>query len=279
MEVTFKTNAAEFRRTLAEYSRFVRKTPQEVIEAKARDVSFALFRAFGEGVQASAPRINSAAAARGWISRRRGNGLSPADPSGVSVASMKLARRMLGGEASGFFKVGLGNAGSPSLRFARFSKKGKLLKGKKGRTLGDLSESARERAEEAGGFKRLNLRAVSLALEASMRTRAALGGTMRAQWLPKGWRRRGKGPVPRGTFLEARNDNGKVLGQVAVGDEMVTLTALVGETERVGMKSGVFSRALAEVRADMLVYIRRKLDEAAARATRAAARAAIADTK
>lgn len=267
MKVTFQTNADEFRRTLAEYSRLVRRTPQEVIEGKARDVSFALFRAFGAGVQADAPRINAAAEARGWVSRRRGNALSRADASGVSSAAMKRARAMLGGEASAFFRVGVGNAGTPTIRLARFSKAGKLLKGKKGRSVAELAGRARERAEEASGVKRLNLRAVSLALEASLRTRAALGGTARVQWLPKEWRRR-KGKVAKGTFIEARNDNGKVLGTVSVGEEKVTLSAMVPETEKVGMRSGAFSRALAEVRADMLVYIRRKLDEAAARAAK-----------
>jgi hypothetical protein len=265
VQVTTSTSLREFRATLATYADLVRKTPQEVIEAKARDVSWALYRAFGQPVQADARRINAAAAARSWVMRRRGNSLAPS-AGAVSVAAEKRARALLGENGSALFRVSTTIVGTPAVRFARFSKSGKLLKGRRaGRSLAELSAAARERAEAAGGFKRLNLRALSLALEASLRAKAALGGTMRVQWMPRTWRKR-SGNVMRGNVLEERNKAGKLLGMVSIGTERVTLTGAVPEVERIGNKTGAFSRAFADVRADMLAYIRRKLDQAAAQA-------------
>lgn len=262
MQVEAKTTLRDFRATLADYASRVRKTPQEVIEAKARDVSWALYRAFGKPLQADPARIIGAAKGRNWAMRRRGNSLAPTDGAGVSKAAARLAMRMLAGEASGLFRIVETPTGLPVVRGARFSKTGKLLKGKKGRTLGELAEAARARAEASGGFRRLNFRALSLAMEASLRAKAAKGGTMRVQWLPRAWRKR-SGNVAVGNVLEERNRAGKLLGMVTVGSERVTLTGAVPESERVGNQWGAFSRAFAEVRADMLAYIRRKLDQAA----------------
>lgn len=263
---------------LGAYVHLSGRTMDDVIAKTTHDAAWALYRAFGQPLQADASGIVSAAVARNYAMRRRPSTLAPV-AGNISRAAYFRALRLLQGQSSGYFRVIPGPDGVPMIRLARFSAKktrrgapGTLLRGGRrgfrfsasAKRFDELAEEQQAEALKAGGFVRMNAEALATAAEIGLRARAARGGTMRVQWLPRTYKRRQTSTVKSGVF-EERNKAGYMLGRVTLSPGIATISAAVPGTDAAKF-SPYIGQALEAVRADRVTYINRKLAEAKANA-------------
>lgn len=187
---------------------------------------------------------------------------------------------MLAGQDSDYFRVNTAADGMIQIRRVRFSgrRSRKFLQG--GRfgsrfAKGSLraSQLTQEQLQNSisgrSDVKRLNITALSAALELLNRQKAAKGGTLAVQWLPSVWKRRKSSMVKTGPLV-VNSPTGYQLGRVDFeSDSAGILNAVVISgnapgTQRQLSKHGIVSRVATSRIADRRAYILRKLAEAKA---------------
>lgn len=289
--ISIQTNAAEFNRTLAEYVALRKRDLHTEVVRKGRDISLRLAGyndtggkfggqekglklrsgGFGPPVQSTPERIQAGADKLGGRpAGRKTNALTKATKWGVSEAAAKLAVDMMEGQKMQAFKDS--QFGLYPVRFAKSKKKPRILHagrygGEKWRTRGrglhTLNDDELERASQingdTSGYKLLNVVAVAKGLELRLRKRAAIGGLLSVQWIPKAWRKRrilNKENFPRNASFVAIGEGGKAIGRVDVVNEGVNLSGLVPGTKKF---PGAIADALRRGAEDMRGYIREKM--------------------
>lgn len=277
---------AELSGALRQYAFASRKSFETIIADEARQVAWELYSEFKK-LSPKPSALLSSAVGRSWRMGRVGNALT-ASEFGISRRAARSAASLLEGAQSEFFKVLTSGDGMLRIQRVRFSgrdkarkrsKSGGLLRG--GRygnkfAAGSLkaSEVAKKDLQRAlatnGSIKRLNLGSLSAAIELSLRQRAAKGGTLAVQWLPRVYARRRSSVVKNGPLI-VNSPTGYELGRVDFfqkdGDlQSIRLSANAPGTGKVLVERGVFERVLAARRADRMDYVRRKLAEAKSQA-------------
>lgn len=276
---------AEFQEKLQRYIEVSKKIPGDAIAKQTRELDMDLY--FGFHRIRPVPRtIAVSAAARHFAMRRvAGRTIAKVAPTGVSAAALERAKTLLEGAASDFFRV-TENDGVPVVRLARIGRNpNKLLKG--GRRGNKFSGSARSLTArfDVQGFwrgatrehiarlrelhpelRRLNLQALSIAIEIGYRARAAKGGTMSLQFLHRVYKNRSSSTVKSGPLI-ARTRAGKIVGEVRFQNQggQLAQTNIIGTvpgTAAQAAKHGIVSDALRTRAADMQKYIERKMGEA-----------------
>lgn len=275
---------------LARYSEITGKKLGDVIAREGREMGWALYTE-AKKISPKPSQIIREAEARSFAMGRRSNRLTRATL-GVSLGARNRAVRLLGGEKADYFKVNRNGEGMLSVRPVRFSarkfqkritKLSKLLRG--GRFGNKFAPSALRSSQVAGHelksalnsnpeIKKLNVGALAAAIEVSNRQRAAKGGLMAVQWLPRVFKRRSssvvkKGPLVVNSMAPGKGEIGRV-DFINNGDvvEGVNLTGKVPNTDIAIERHGLLTKAIRSRIADRQVYIRRKLAEANAEAFR-----------
>ena len=277
MNVITTSNAAEFADTFANYRRLSRKVPGEALAHRAGRMSMRLYEEFAK-LRPNIGAMISQARTRNYRVRRMGNELTKTQD-GLSAAAVERARTMLGGRKSDWFRVTEGPDGVPQVRLARVGVRNanKLVRG--GRYGNKFAASARGLsglgAEQVNRLRvaspelrKLNLRALSVALELLNRSRAGRGGLLALQFLHSVYQRRKSSTVKSGPLI-ARTRGGVGIGSVVFensgpnGDvSAVTIRGSVPGTTKVDAKHGVSDRAVSAETDDMRVYIEQKLAKA-----------------
>lgn len=291
--ISIQTNADQFNKTLQEYIALRKRDLHQEVRRKARDVAFRLggFKGraetrksyvsptsvtyarrgvseggFGPPVQSTPERIQRKVEASNWAIGRRGDSLAPAGKYGVSKAASDLADAMMEGQKRQMFTER--NGMLQPARFSKQKKRVRLLQVQKGpnasykwRTRGRgfhaLNESELEQVRNNGslsGGKMLNAAQIAKAIEVRLRKRAAIGGTLRAQWLMRRWNYRRVAGTSEN--YETKNKMGKMLGRAEIRKEQVTLSGMVPGTAKFG---GVIGTVLREATEDMRDYIRDRM--------------------
>jgi hypothetical protein len=220
---------------------------------------------------------------------RRDNPLTPARY-GISKAAEARAENLLAGQKSDFFKVTTTGDGVLQIRRVRFAaRKGgktrtRLSRVLRGGRFGNKFSAGALRASQVSKFelgqalrtnqeiKRLNLGAVSAAVEVGLRQRAAKGGTIAVQWLPRVWRRR-KSSVVKSGPLVVNSRSGFELGRVTFENSGNLLRAVnilgnVPGTAKVFTRHDVIGKAMSFRIADRQRYTAKALQKAKERALR-----------
>lgn len=225
---------------------------------------------FGPPIQADPAKIERDAKARNFaFGRDRKNTFTPRSKLGVSEAAEKLAREMMEGQNVQAFKE---NAyGLVPLKFGKggISKNRVLMAGnsggnkswrRRGKSLHQLSDSDLEDAAQKNAgykdYKLLNVKAIANHIELKFRKRAAAGGLLRVQWLPKSWIKGLKRIRQMGMVYVNRSNTNKVMGKIAYENNSVTITSNVPGTAKF---QGVIAGVLSDAAADMREYIRTKM--------------------
>jgi len=257
---------------LTQYRQLSRKSWDDILAQEAKEWTWELWGALKK-ISPTPEAIYRAALARAFRINRRGNSLTKAF-GGISWAADAAADTMLNGEKSDLFKVDV-TANGVFVKPVRFSsrKSAKLLRGGRtghkfadgARRSGEVSDEAIQKARAADpSIKRLNLRALGVAIELSLRSRAAKGGTMALQWLTKVWKNRASSTVKTGPIVN-RSAQGIPLGTVEFdshGDaSQAVLTGLVPGTARQIQRHNIIRVVEAARIADRMVYINHKLGE------------------
>lgn len=282
MNLAVKSNIDELSATLARYAQVTKKTPDNVLPKQARELDMELYTEFHK-VRPNPADIARATVARGFTTGRKQAGtLAKVDRTGVSVAAMARAKRLLEGAASDYFRV-TENDGVPVVKPARVGVRNpdKLLKG--GRTGFKFAKSARGllarydidnyyrglTGDQIGNLRdkhkelrRLNLRALSVAIETGYRARAAKGGTMSLQFLHQVYRKRSSSVVKQGPLV-ARTRAGQPIGRVdfernSDGVSAITISGNVPGTAKVDARHGISAKAMGTRVRDMTDYLIRK---------------------
>lgn len=277
MNVITTSNAAEFAETFAKYRSLTRKVPGDALAHRAGRMSMRLYEEFSK-LRPNIGEMISAARARRFRVKRKGDDLT-ATQDGLSASAVERARTMLGGRKSDWFRVTDGPDGVPQVRLARVGVRNanKLVKG--GRYGNKFAASARGLSGLASDqvtklrqvspeLRKLNLRALSVALELLNRTRAGRGGLLALQFLHSVYQRRKSSTVKNGPLI-SRTRGGVGIGSVifensGIDGEVsaVTIKGSVPGTTRVDAAHGVSDKAVDAETADMKVYISQKLGQA-----------------
>lgn len=193
---------------------------------------------------------------------------------------------MLAGEKFDYFKVNTNGDGMLSVKPVRFSarkfqkritKLSTLLRG--GRSGYKFAPSALRSSKVAGyelqtalksapEVKKLNLGSLSAAIEISNRQRAAKGGLMAVQWLPRVFKRSSSSVVKKGPLVVNSMAPGKQeIGRVEFHSKQnevdgVSLTGKVPNTDVVIQRHGLLEKVIRARISDREAYINRKLKEA-----------------
>ena len=277
MNVITQSNAGEFAQTFAQYRSLSRKVPGEALAHRAGRVSMRLHENFSR-LRPSIGGMISAARARRFRVKRGGDELTGTQE-GLGAAAVERARTMLGGRKSDWFRVTDGPDGVPQVRLARVGVRNanKLVRGGRygnrfaasARGLSSLPGEQVTRLREASPeLRRLNLRALSVALELVNRARAGRGGLLALQFLHSVYQRRKSSTVKSGPLI-SRTRGGVGIGSVVFENDgvngdvsAVTIKGTVPGTTKVDQKHGVSERTIAEETADMKEYVRKKLGQA-----------------
>lgn len=270
--------------TLSKYAEVTRKKFGDVIANEGREVGWEMYQQ-AKKISPRPAQILREAQSRSWRMGRRGNRLTRS-ALGVSYGARDRAGRMLAGEKFDYFKVNTNGEGMLSVKPVRFSarkfqkrvtKLSKLLRG--GRTGYKFAPSALRSSKVAGyelglaiksnpEIKKLNLGSLSAAIEIGNRQRAAKGGLMAVQWLPRVFKRRSSSVVKKGPLIVNSMAPGKQeIGRVdfhAKDNEVdgVSLTAKVPNTDVVIQRHGLLEKVIRARISDREAYIGRKLAEA-----------------
>lgn len=232
------------------------KSMENVLAYEAKEIGWGLYRE-SRKLSPTPKKLLADAKTRSWRMGRRENPLTPARY-GISSAAERRAEDLLGGQKSDFFKVSTTGDGVLQIRRVRFSarrgssRRTRLSRVLRGGRFGNKFSAGALRASQVSKFelgqalrtnpeiKRLNLGAVSAAVEVSLRQRAAKGGTIAVQWLPRVWRRSKSSVVKSGPLI-VNSRSGFEMGRVTFETSRDTLTA-VNITGKVPGTAKVFVR-------------------------------------
>lgn len=259
---------SDLRRLNHEMRRFAEatgKSMENVLAYEAKEVGWGLYRE-SRKLSPRPQKILDEANTRSWRMGRRGNALTPAR-FGISAAALRRAESLMGGEKSDFFKVTTNGEGMLQIRRVRFSarretrNRTRLSRVLRGGRFGNKFAAGSLRGSQVSKFelgqalrtnqeiKRLNLGAVSAAVEVGLRQRAAKGGTVATQWLPRVWRR-SKSSVVKSGPLVVNSRAGFEMGRVTFETDRNLLSAVniagnVPGTSQVFDRHGTLSKVLA----------------------------------
>lgn len=271
---------------LSRYAELTGKKMGDVIAREGREMSWALYKE-SKKVSPKPGDILRQAESRGWAMGRRKNRLTKSSL-GVSVATRERAMRMLSGEKADYFKVTKNGDGMLSVKPVRFSarkyqkrvtKLSTLLRG--GRTGYKFAASALRSSKVAGyeigvalkgnaEIKKLNVGALSAAIEIGNRQKSAKGGLIAAQWMPRVFKRRSssllkKGPLVVNSMAAGKLEIGRVDFHHSQGEvDEVTITGNAPGTDVVIERHGILEKAIRTRIADREKFISAKLNEALA---------------
>lgn len=268
------------REVLQKYREVSRKSWADILAKETNEWRFELWGGQGTAgvgfkrISPTPDAIIGKAKARGYRVHRSSNTITQTED-GISRAASAAAASLLGGQKSELFRVEA-NASGVFVKPIRFSgrKSAKILRGgRSGRKFADSARRAREvedvervsqMVRSDPSIKILNKRALGVAIELGLRSRAAKGGTMALQWLGTNFTRRKSSTVKTGPVV-VRSSKGIPLGIVEFhgeGDTQTsTLSALVPGTATQAARHGIFGKVAAVRIADRGVYITRKLEE------------------
>jgi len=277
-EVIFvdSSSIAKLQSVLVRHRDELHKSGEKVIAKEAHEWRLALYKEFKK-TSPKPSKIISAARGRGYKIRRNDNGLVMTER-GVSKAAAAYSDSLLGGHPSDYFRVEESENGV-FIKPVRFSKTGKKLLrgGSTGRKFSDSALTSRQVDPEAGSqiieqavamdptLKKMNRRAVDVASELGMRSRAAKGGTMSMQWLGSHFSNRDSSTVKRGEQV-MRTSKGIPIGLVAFAGLQdsfsVTLSGFVPGTAKQAARHGIVGHVAAIRIADRMQYLQEQIEKA-----------------
>lgn len=270
------------------YSEASGKSMENVLAYEAKEVGWALYNE-SRKLSPTPQKLLADAKTRSWRMGRRDNPLTPARY-GISNAAEARAENLLAGQKSDFFKVTTTGDGVLQIRRVRFAaRKGgkrrtRLSRVLRGGRFGNKFSAGALRASQVSKFelgqalrtnpeiRRLNLGAVSAAVEVGLRQRAAKGGTIAVQWLPRVWRR-SKSSVVKSGPLVVNSRSGFELGRVTFENSgnllrAVNILGKVPGTAKVFTRHDVIGKAMSFRIADRQRYTAEALQKAKERALR-----------
>lgn len=283
MKPVVTTNAAEFSKNLLAYANASSRGFSIAIHDQARELSHELFRQFrsvrpNPGTTLDTSQIFLEAKARGFSVSRRPTPVV-AVTEGVSARAHRAAREALGGETSDYFQPEHGGGLKP-VRFSRQKGNAQVLSKTIYKTRKNplllASQLPQERLktlrqeQQAKGYVRMNLRALSVYYELLFRRRGGLGGIMAVQWNHKKWKRAKRFDPASGfqTLLNSerirpaaivdRTRDGKILGTVdfdydTIGNLVaVNIRGYVPGSHVQAARHGLVDKAFAARAADLL---------------------------
>jgi len=266
--------------TLRGYAAASGKAMDDILAQEARQMSWELYRQFRK-LSPKPADILGAAIGRSWRMGRVGNALTSSH-FGISAAADRRANALLEGQPSDYFRVTTDGGGMLKVRRVRFSgrrtfkTRTRLSPVLRGGRYGNKFAAGSLRASQVSRFeigqamrtnrdiKRLNLGALSAAVEIAFRQRAAKGSTLAVQWLPKVYRTRKSSMVKNGPLIVNSPATGYELGRVSFFSSdgrlnRIRIDANAPGTSKVMVRSGVFAQVLAERVRDREKYIRDKM--------------------
>lgn len=260
---TLQENLNSLNRTFEDYWKLTRKSREDALAKKGKDLSFELYKVFRE-IPPRAPRAKILGKARG-LKYALGN---------ISPKAKVLAARYMGGLPSiigNEFEIG---DSAIDIRSARMGKRGKRIVGGRNGRGGRAASLAEYRS---AGFNKgfgsditsnehvLNTRNIEVFFELMLRLRGS--GSLAAAWLHKRLPRSGA------TDFHVENVNPEAEVQLQGMADFDTKGeassfALTNRMPGIAKFPHLAARALEAVRQDMMVYIARKQQEAAQQAAR-----------
>lgn len=247
---------------ISAFQAFAKLTPAEVVAKKGADLRTALYRRFF-AIQPRPGKIPADVKARGYrVGRRALGGF-------VSPSARLAAAKMMGGQRVVYGRVDGGAGVAGILRTVRIGRRGTRITGGRSGRGGRAATPAESSQFRLAGEKRLTRRNLEVHFETTYRERGR--GYLGSSFLLL---RRRKGPASeRRAGIPYRLVANKAKGVAPYRIEegltiMPNLSRFQIETDQAGIseRDAVIASAYADVRADTLVYVERKLAEAARKA-------------
>jgi hypothetical protein len=281
--IIFDTRAiANLQRVMRKFAEVAKHSWARILAHESNEWRFELWKAFKK-LSPTPSKIYEDAKRRNFAVKRTGNVITRA-VNGVSAVADAAADKELAGNKSELFRVEVNSSGVyvKPVRFAM--KRIKVLKGgRSGRKFSDSARRSREVEDVATlaevvksdpTIKVLNKRALSVAIELGLRSRAAKGGTMALQWLGSNFKRRDSATVKKGPIV-IRSSKGIPLGQIewSGGDTdnaVVAMSGFVPGTAKQATKHGIVGKVIAVRIADRRKFILDRIEEIKHKALQAA---------
>jgi hypothetical protein len=258
---------------LAKYQEVSRKSWEQIIDHEQSEWRWGLWHEL-KAISPKPEGIYNAAVKRDFSIRRQGDSITKTDGN-FSRAARSAAESQIGTDKSDLFRVEVTPNGVfiKPVRFSARKSEKLLTGGRSGRKFADNAKRAKDTSEEAiakarqadPSIKRLNLQALSVALELSLRSRAAKGGMMALQFLGSNFKRRKSSTVKTGPIV-IRSSKGIPLGVVEIhraGDATeAVISALVPNTGKQISRHGIIGAVQAARIADRRKYIDDRMTEA-----------------
>jgi hypothetical protein len=272
--IFFDTRAiSNLRRVMLRFAEVARHSWERVVAHESEQWRFELWDAF----RATSPtpnRIYAEAKGRNFRVKREPDAITPTR-GGISQVASVAAERLMGGHKSELFRVEV-NANGVYVKPIRFAMKRTkvLIGGRSGRRFSDSARRASQVDDIEGlaqivkhdpTIKVLNKRAVGVAIELGLRSRAAKGGTMGFQWLGSNYKKRASSVKKSGPQV-IRSGKGIPLGMVEFsgeGDELNSvLSGFVPGTAKQASRHGIIGKVIGVRIADRQKFIANEIERA-----------------